>query len=47
MRNSRDRGAPQRYRAGDAFVIEPGFRGVWRVIEAMRKRYVITYRSEG
>ena len=36
-----DGGAPQRYRPGDAFVIEPGFRGVWRVIEAMRKRYVI------
>ena len=36
-----DGGAPRRYRAGDAFVIEPGFRGEWRVIAAMRKRYVI------
>ncbi|MDX2277816.1 MAG: cupin domain-containing protein [Hyphomonadaceae bacterium] len=34
-------GAPQLYEAGDSFVIEPGFTGVWRVIEPMRKRFVI------
>ena len=36
-----DGGAPVRYAAGAAFVIEPGFRGVFRVIEAMTKTYVI------
>lgn len=34
-------GATQRFQAGDSFVIEPGFTGVWRVIEPMRKRFVI------
>lgn len=34
-------GAPQRYAAGDSFVIEPGFKGVWRVIEPMRKKFVV------
>jgi uncharacterized cupin superfamily protein len=34
-------GAPQTYMAGDSFVIEPGFVGVWRVTEPMRKRFVI------
>jgi uncharacterized protein len=28
-------------RAGDSFVIRPGFRGVWEVIETTRKDYVI------
>jgi uncharacterized cupin superfamily protein len=36
-----DDGPAQRYRAGDSFVIEPGFAGVWRVTEPMRKRFVI------
>ena len=36
-----DGGAAQRYGPGDSFVIEPGFKGVWRVLEPMRKRYVI------
>ncbi len=36
-----DGGATQIFRAGDSFVIEPGFAGVWRVIEPMRKRFVI------
>jgi uncharacterized cupin superfamily protein len=36
-----DGGAAQTFRAGDSFVIEPGFAGVWRVIEPMRKRFVI------
>jgi uncharacterized cupin superfamily protein len=36
-----DAGAPKTFRAGESFVIEPGFAGVWRVIEPMRKRFVI------
>ncbi|MGE0595941.1 MAG: cupin domain-containing protein [Hyphomonadaceae bacterium] len=36
-----DGGAAQRFKKGDSFVIEPGFAGVWRVIEPMRKRYVV------
>ena len=28
-------------RAGDSFLIRPGFRGVWEVIETTRKDYVI------
>lgn len=28
-------------RAGDAWIIRPGFRGVWRVIESTLKEYVI------
>jgi len=31
----------RRFVAGDSFVIEPGFSGIWRVLEPMRKRYVI------
>ena len=27
--------------AGDRFIIRPGFRGIWRVIETTRKDYVI------
>lgn len=34
-------GAPQRFEAGDSFVIEPGFVGVWRVLKPMRKRFVV------
>lgn len=36
-----DGGASQRYEAGDSFVIEPGFSGVWRVLTPMRKKFVI------
>jgi len=36
-----DGGAPQFYQAGDSFVIEPGFTGVWRVLSPMRKKFVI------
>lgn len=36
-----DDGETQRYTAGDSFVIEPGFSGVWRVLAHMRKRFVI------
>lgn len=32
---------PVTYRAGDSFVMKPGFKGVWRTIETVRKIYVI------
>jgi uncharacterized protein len=38
-----DAGETQRYVKGDSFVIEPGFTGVWRVIEPMKKRYVVQF----
>lgn len=38
-----DDGETQRYKAGDSFIIEPGFSGVWRVIAPMKKRFVIRY----
>jgi uncharacterized cupin superfamily protein len=28
-------------KAGDSFVIRPGFRGTWEVIETTRKHYVV------
>lgn len=31
------------YRAGDSFVMKPGFVGVWNTIETVRKIYVIIY----
>lgn len=36
-----DGGAAQEVRAGDSFLIRPGFRGSWEVIETTRKDYVI------
>lgn len=36
-----DEGVSQRFAAGDSFVIEPGFKGVWRVLEPMRKKFVV------
>lgn len=36
-----DEGTAQRFAAGDSFVIEPGFTGLWRVLAPMRKRFVI------
>lgn len=36
-------GEKRRFQAGDSFIIEPGFKGVWRVIEPMRKRFVVRY----
>jgi uncharacterized cupin superfamily protein len=36
-----DGGTPRRLKAGDAFVIRPGFTGVWEVVETTRKEYVI------
>ncbi|HVK79958.1 MAG TPA: cupin domain-containing protein [Verrucomicrobiae bacterium] len=38
-----DGGETKRFSAGDSFVIEPGFVGVWRVIAPMKKRFVIRY----
>ncbi len=36
-----DVGEAQRFQAGDSFVIEPGFKGVWRVLQPMKKRFVV------
>src|SRR5690606_9507935 len=34
-------GEARTVRAGDSFVIRPGFRGTWEVLETTRKEYVI------
>lgn len=34
-------GAPVTLRAGDAWIIRPGFRGTWEVVETTVKDYVI------
>jgi len=34
-------GGDRTVRAGDSFVLRPGFRGTWEVIETTRKEYVI------
>lgn len=34
-------GEPRTIGAGDSFVIRPGFRGTWEVVETTRKEYVI------
>lgn len=34
-------GAPVRYSAGDRFVLKPGFVGIWKTIETVRKIYVV------
>jgi uncharacterized protein len=34
-------GTERMFRAGDKFVLEPGFEGVWDVVETTLKRYVI------
>ena len=36
-------GETKTYRAGDSFVMKPGFVGVWRTIEIVRKIYVCAY----
>ncbi len=37
-----EQGQPPRiFRAGDSFVMKPGFVGVWKTIETVRKIYVI------
>lgn len=35
-----DGGKPVVYRAGDSFVMKPGFVGVWKTVETVRKIYV-------
>jgi len=39
-----DDGSRIEAKAGDAFVIEPGFAGTWEVLETMRKHWVIEER---
>ncbi len=36
-----DGGVETRVSAGDSFVLRPGFKGTWEVIETTRKEYVI------
>jgi uncharacterized protein len=36
-----DGGPPQTLRAGDSFILRPGFSGIWEVIETTTKDYVI------
>lgn len=36
-----DGGEPRTVRAGDSFIIRPGFEGTWEVVETTRKEYVI------
>ncbi|MGO8077509.1 cupin domain-containing protein, partial [Rhizobium leguminosarum] len=39
-RVSPEGGEPVVYKAGDSFVMKPGFVGVWKTIETVRKIYV-------
>lgn len=39
-----DQGHAVTYRAGDAFIMRPGFRGSWTVVEPTLKEYVILLR---
>jgi uncharacterized protein len=34
-------GAPVRYGPGDSFLMKPGFVGVWKTIETVKKIFVI------
>ena len=36
-----DGGGAIRVKAGDSFILRPGFRGTWEVLETTRKDYVI------
>ena len=36
-----DGGEARTVRAGDSFILRPGFKGTWEVIETTRKEYVI------
>ena len=36
-----DGGESRTVKAGDSFVIRPGFKGTWEVVETTRKEYVI------
>lgn len=35
-----DNGAAVALKAGDVFVVEPGFEGTWQILETMKKHYV-------
>jgi len=37
-----DGGEARTVKAGDSFVLRPGFRGTWEVVETTRKEYVIS-----
>ncbi len=34
-------GTPVELRAGDSFILRPGFQGIWEVVETTRKDFVI------
>ena len=36
-----DDGEARTVKAGDSFVLRPGFKGIWEVLETTRKEYVI------
>lgn len=36
-----DGGAARTVKAGDSFVIRPGFKGTWEVLQTTRKEYVV------
>jgi len=36
-----DGGTARTVKAGDSFIIRPGFKGTWEVVETTRKEYVI------
>lgn len=36
-----DHGEARRVKTGDSFVLRPGFKGIWEVLETTRKEYVI------
>jgi uncharacterized cupin superfamily protein len=36
-----DGGASRTVKAGDSFILRPGFRGTWEVVETTRKEYVV------
>lgn len=36
-----DGGPARTVRAGDSFILRPGFKGTWQVVETTRKAYVI------
>ena len=33
--------APRVFRAGDSLVLKPGFKGIWKTVETVRKVYVV------
>ncbi|HOP18781.1 MAG TPA: cupin domain-containing protein [Amphiplicatus sp.] len=38
-----DGGDARRVEAGDSFILRPGFKGTWEVVETTRKEYVIRF----